>query len=148
MIKHCLKSVWTTFGDTLNGHRSDSALSSMASLLFRNGDDPPTPDLDQPWVNWFTGSSLRWEMIGVLYTFFGMTMQVLQEWDPLFNQPEHLGRSRKLASLRMKQCSDACLDLRNTDHPINDVVVILWKNNGKMLSQVTGDECEFSPDRL
>lgn len=145
MITHCLKSVWTTFGDSLKCPRSERALSSMASLLFRNGDDAPAPDDDQPWINWFAGSSLRWEMIGVLFTFFGMTMQVLQDWDPLFNLPEQHGRTRKLASLRMKECADACLDLRNTDHPINIAVVTLWKNNGKLLSQIAGDECKSRP---
>lgn len=142
MIRHCLKSVWSTFGDSLKGSRSDQGLSSMAYSLFSNGENPPVPDEDQPWVNWFAGSALRWEMIGILFTFFGMTMMRLQDWDPIFQLPEQRGRSRKSASRRMRECADACLNLRNSDYPVNDVTVILWKNSGKLFSQVAGDESD------
>lgn len=144
MITHCLKSVWSTFGDALKDPRSDRELSSMAHSLFRNGETPARPDEEQAWVNWFCGSSLRWEMIGLLFTFYGLVMMQLQDWDPIFNLPEQRGRTRKSASLRMKQCADVCLSLRNTVHPINDAVVCLFKNTAKLYGQVAGDECEYS----
>lgn len=142
MIQHCLQSVWSTFGSSLKGPMSDRKLSNMAYELFKNGKSAAHPDDDQPWVNWFGGLSLRWEMIGILFSFFGLSMMCLQDWDPIFNVREERENTRKSAAHRMKQCADACLKLRNTDHPTNDIIVILFKNIGKLYSQIEGDECE------
>lgn len=142
MISHCLKSVWSTFGAALQDSTSNSGLSSMARELFINGETAASPDDDQVWVNWYSGSLLRWEMIGILFTFFGLSMMHLQDWDPVFALAEQQGRLRKAASQRMKECADVCLSLRNTDHPTNDLVVCLLRNVGKLYSQIAGDECE------
>ena len=141
MVTHCLESVWSTFGDSLRDPMSDRGLAYMARSLFRNGESPDCPDEAEPWVNWFSGSSLRWEMVGILFTVFGFAMIHLQDWDPVFGLPEQHNRSRKSLALRMKECADACLGLRNTAHPTSDTVLCLLKNSWKLYSQVAGDEC-------
>ena len=144
MVTHCMQSVWSTFGDSLRVSMSDGGISHMARELFKNGESPACPDQAQPWVNWFCGSLLRWEMIGILFTVFGFSMMHLQDWDPVFGLPEQRNRSRKSAARRMKECADACLGLRNTDHPTSDMVLCLLKNSWKLHSQVAGDECRLS----
>jgi len=141
MVSHCLKSVWSTFGESLRDSKSDDGLSYMARVLFKNGERSACPDEAEPWVNWFSGSSLRWEMIGVLFTLFGLSMMQLQDWDLVFGLPEKDNTSRKSAALLMKECADACLGLRNTDFPTSDLVLCLLKTSWKLLSQIVGDEC-------
>jgi Fungal Zn(2)-Cys(6) binuclear cluster domain len=142
MITHCLNSVWSTFGHALKGSRPNNKLSKIAHELFSNGKTAAHPDNDQAWVNWFSGSPLRWEMIGMLFCSFGLSMMRLQDWDPIFNQPERHSQSRKSASCQMKECADACLSLRNRDHPKKDLLYCLFRNIGLLHSQIAGDECK------
>ena len=142
MILHCLKSVWSTFGDSLGDSKADRDLTHMARELFKNGELPACPDESEPWVNWFGGSLLRWEMIGILFATFGFATLILQDWDPVFSLQEQGNSSRKSAAFRMKECANACLGLRNADHPTTDTVVCLFKNIWKLYSQIAGDECE------
>lgn len=116
----------------------------MARELFKNGEHPPCPDDVEPWVNWFSGSLLRWEMIGILFSVFGFAMMHLQDWDPVFGLPEQRGQSRRSATHRMKECADACFSLRNTEHPTSNPVLFLLKNSSKLYSQIAGDECELN----
>lgn len=148
MIQHCTKSVWLAFGDVLNDVRRDEGLRKMARELFKNGRSAPCPDKEEPWVNWFCGSALRWEMIGVLFTFFGLSMMHRHDWDSIFNLPEQRGRSRRSASRRMMECANACLNLRNTEHSTTDLLVVLLKNISKLYSQIAGDECMYYPQKI
>jgi hypothetical protein len=90
---------------------------------------------------WFNGSPLRWEMIGMLFCSFGLSMMCLQDWDPIFNQPEQHSQSRKSASRQMKDCAKACSRLKNENHSKKNLVHCLFENIRTLHSQMAGDEC-------
>lgn len=109
LIRHCLETLWATFGNELNGPRSPEKftanMTAIAEVLFKNEEKPfpPSPDDGMEWLNTFMGPNLRFEMLGLLFCFFGMAYQTLQDWDELFKVPENYGRDRKQTSWRMKE---------------------------------------------
>lgn len=73
----------------------------------------------------FAVSELRWEMIGVLFTFFGAAIMTLQETDQLFSLSEEWKNNQRSAALEMKDCADICLKFCDDTDTINEVVVLL-----------------------
>ena len=141
MIYHqCLASVWSQFGEHLQSPRTSSGLSKIVLELFENG--KKHLQLEENWINWFGGPELRWEMIGILFTMFGLAFIHGQEFDPIFDLPEQQGRNRHTAAAKMRQCSEICLKLCGDS--VNDVVFTLMKNSGKLQSVIIGDESAYS----
>ncbi|EGX89424.1 fungal specific transcription factor, putative [Cordyceps militaris CM01] len=67
-----LHSLWDTFGDILEGDRSDESLSVMAKKLCRNTSSVLREDHKDPkeWFNEFSGHNMRWECIGILFAYW------------------------------------------------------------------------------
>ncbi|RFU26277.1 hypothetical protein B7463_g10038, partial [Scytalidium lignicola] len=88
-------------------------LGLIAETLFKNGKTPlsPAPDDGMEWLNTFTGQNMRFEMLGMLFCFFGFAYHCLPDEDPRFSTPENCGRNRKQSSWRMKECADICLKM-------------------------------------
>jgi hypothetical protein len=97
MIKHCIKTLYSAFGTQLSVPRSAEKFVDMSEVLFKNEERqlPPSPDDGMEWLDTFMGLNVRFEIIGVLFCFFGLAYLSLQEWDPLFGLPENHGRNRK-----------------------------------------------------
>ena len=91
MIRHCLAQIWSEYGEHLNHPRSISKLSQMVADLCNNGEHPIYMDSKTDWINWFGGSRLRWEMLSILFSFFGRAFKQQEEWDPIFSLPEQEG---------------------------------------------------------
>ncbi|TQV96476.1 hypothetical protein V2A60_003126 [Cordyceps javanica] len=67
-----LHSLWDTFGDILDGDRSDKSLSAMAKRLCLNTASVPREDHTDPkeWFKEFSGKNMRWECIGILFAYW------------------------------------------------------------------------------
>jgi hypothetical protein len=62
--------MWNSFRITLNGRRKEH-LADLACLIFKNSMSPlvPNEDPDQ-WMDSFAGKDLRWEALGILFTYW------------------------------------------------------------------------------
>lgn len=74
--KWLLDSLWDTFGDILEGDRSDKSLSVMAKRLCINTTSVLREDHTDPkeWFKEFSGLNMRWECIGILYAYWSSGM--------------------------------------------------------------------------
>lgn len=148
MITRCLDQIWREYGAALGDGRSRESVSQMARDIFENGKQP-FPDQDygrkdaEHCVNWFAGPRLRWEMIGIVMGWAGMSFKHKQEYDPVFNLPEMCGRNRQTAAEAMRVGAMACLKLCSDLYLINDLTVTLSKNTGKLHSVIISDESKF-----
>lgn len=151
MIQKCLSQVWTQYGHCLGDNRTRESVSRMAKDLFINSKKPrysEGSDGDNSfdpvgWINWFGGPDLRWEMIGILFTWAGMALRHKQEWDPVFDLPEQRGLNRRTAALKMRVCAVACGRLCEDYTEISDLLVICMKNACKLQSIIISDESKL-----
>ena len=113
LVRHTISTLWSTFGEQLAVPRTSEKLTPIAEVLFKNEERtlPPAPDDGMEWLNTFTGPNLRFEMLGMLFCFFGMAYHCLLDGDPRFSIPENYGRDRKQTAWRMKECADICLKM-------------------------------------
>jgi len=113
LVGHAISTLWETFGEQLSIPRTPEKLTPIAETLFRNEekDLPPAPDDGMEWLNTFTGPNLRFEMMGMVFCFFGMAYHSLLDGDARFSIPENHGRDRKQTTWRMKECADVCLKM-------------------------------------
>ncbi|KAJ6786488.1 hypothetical protein PWT90_06893 [Aphanocladium album] len=67
-----LDSLWETFGDILEGDRTDKSLSAMAKRLCLNTTSVLREDHTDPkeWFKEFSGLNMRWECIGILFAYW------------------------------------------------------------------------------
>ena len=138
MIRHCLSSTCSE----LQHSRTAATLTKLSSEICANGETPIHSEGVDDWCNWFSGPRLRWEIIGILFTVFGMSFYSRQECDPVFSLAEQGGRNRKTAAVFMKVCADECLHMcRETE--INDMIVILTRNVGRLQNVLVGDDSGF-----
>ncbi|KAJ6172197.1 FAD dependent oxidoreductase superfamily [Penicillium chermesinum] len=150
MIQSCLEQVWTEYADCLGESRTRESLMRMAKDLFLNDESSPpsgnheSEDIFNPpgWMNWFGGPSLRWEMLGILFSWAGMAFKHKQEWDPVFDLPEQQGRNRHTAADKMRECAAACVKLSEDYFEISDTMVICLKNSTKLQSMIISDESD------
>lgn len=142
MVKHCIETLFSTFGDELAVPRTSEKLVLIADVMFRNEERPlpPAPEDGMNWINGFMGPNLRFETLGMLFCFFGMSYQTLQDWDPLFQSPENNGRDRKETSWRMKECADICLKMCEISEENNEISIALMHCISILESVCTGDE--------
>ncbi|EKV19474.1 FAD dependent oxidoreductase superfamily [Penicillium digitatum PHI26] len=150
MIQQCLKQVWTEYASELGEPRTRESVLKMAKDLFMNHKRPrPTPDCDAAsnsdhvsWINWFGGPHLRWEMIGILFSWAGIAFRCKQEWDQVFDLPEQDGRNRNTAAEKMRECAAACVKLCEGNFEISDTMVICMKNSTRLQSIIISDESD------
>lgn len=145
IIKHCITTLWAEFEPQLLAPRSTESITKIAEVLFRNEETPlpSSPEDGLDWLNTFTGPNLRFEMVGILFCFFGKAYFTLQDWDPLFKVPENHDRDRKETAWRMKECADICRKMCHFSETVNELVVALCYNISVLESMCTGDESKF-----
>ncbi|KAI2722544.1 hypothetical protein CBS147332_3473 [Penicillium roqueforti] len=150
MIQRCLKQVWTEYASALGELRTRESVLRVANDLFLNHKrSQSTPECDHAgnsdhpsWMNWFGGPHLRWEMIGILFSWAGIAFRCKQEWDPVFDLPEQYGRNRNTAADKMRECAAACIRLCEGNFEISDTMVICMKNSTRLQSIIISDESD------
>lgn len=139
LITKGVNSIWSTFGDCLAEPRTETKVYAIAEKLCENALNTPHHDSEDAidWMNAFMGPNLTWEVLGAIFSCFGMCCLSLQETDPAFTERNY---NRKQAAWRMKECTDACLKMCDTTDTVNDFVVYLMLNNLILESHYVGDE--------
>lgn len=142
VVKRALERFWFLYKADFDAPRSCAKMSRVVLDICKNGKTPMStmPEENQTLLDWFIGPRMRWELLGILYSFFGMAFISLQEWDPIFQLPELHGLNRKTAAWKMKLAADGCLDFVHDTDTLNDVVVLLQMNVATLHSVCSGDE--------
>ena len=142
MISHCITALWSTFEAELSGEREEEPMARIADVLFDNEETPlaPSPDDAIEWMNTFTGPNIRFEMMGLLFCFFGLGFMSLQDWDPVFTTHENDGRDRKQTAWRMKECAGVCLKMCDDSETVNYLVSALIFSLKRLETGCTGDD--------
>jgi hypothetical protein len=154
MVSHCITNLWSTFEAELSGPREEEPMARIADVLFENEETPLAPSSDDPteWMNTFTGSNIRFEMMGMLFCFFGLGFMSLQDWDPVFKATENDGRDRKQTAWRMKECAGVCLKMCDDSETVNYLVTALIQSLKRLETGCTGDDSkqtiQYSPCQL
>ena len=144
-LRYCHETIWSTFGRQLAEPRKDEQLSEMSRELCKNAMMPLSPSSNtQEWMESFSGHRLRWEIIGNLFSLFGISAMTMSEWDPLFtiiedntayNNPDN----KRLYGENMRMCAEACLALCNDVDCVNDLVICLMSEVFMLQSLYEGD---------
>ncbi|RDW72906.1 hypothetical protein BP6252_06813 [Coleophoma cylindrospora] len=142
LIKHGIAGLWSTFGEQLSLPRTPEKLNLIAEALFKNEKKPlpPSPDDGMEWLDTFNGPNLRFEMLGMLFCFFGLAYHCLPDKDRRFDVPENLGRDRKQTCWRMKECADICIKSCTISETNNEISVALMHCTLILDSLCIGDE--------
>lgn len=146
LVRHAVETLWQTFGGHLATPRAPEKLTAIADVLFANAQTPypPPPDDGMDWLDTFMGPNLRFETLGVLFCFFGMSYESLPDWDELFKAPENQGRTRKQISWRMKECADICLKMCQATEENNEISLSLQVCTAILEGLCTGEESKFT----
>jgi len=146
MVRHCVTTLWSTFEEELSGPREDEPMASIADVLFENEETPLACSSDDPteWMNTFMGPNIRFEMMGMLFCFFGLGFLTLQDWDPVFKLPENDERDRKQTAWRMKECAGVCLKMCDDSETVNYLVTALILSLKRLETGCTGDDSKHT----
>lgn len=146
LVRHAVETLWQTFGGYLAAPRAPEKLTAITDVLFANAQVPyPTtpPDDGMDWLDTFMGPNLRFETLGLLFCFYGMSYQALPDWDELLKDPENPGRDKKQIVWRMKECADICLRMCQTMAENNEISLALQVCNAVLEGYCTGEESKF-----
>lgn len=132
------------YGKHFDGPRSCDEMSRVVLDLSQNIRTPmkSTMDETETLLDWLIGPQLRWEMLGLLFAFFGMAFISLQDWDPIFEQaelPEWQNLNRQSAAWKMKIAADGCLQFCWDADCLNEVVTLLMVCPAKIAPFLVSD---------
>jgi hypothetical protein len=146
LVRHAVETLWQTFGGYLAAPRAAEKLTAIADVLFANAQTqyPTPPDDGMDWLDTFMGPNLRFEMLGLLFCYFGMSYQALQDWDELLEVKENQGRDKKQMSWRMKECADVCLKMCQATAENNEISLALQVCTAMLEGLCTGEESKCS----
>lgn len=146
VVYHVHRTTWSTFGKYLKEPRDTDAdsLSAMSRELCKTAMKPLVSSAStQDWMESFSGHNLRWEIIGNLFTIFGLSVMTISDWDPLFaNANDGNPYNKRQYGGAMQECAEACLSLCNDVDSMNDFVVCLMSRIYILQSLYEGDTSE------
>lgn len=146
VVYHVHRTTWSTFGKYLKEPRDTNtdSLSAMSRELCKTAMKPLVSSAStQDWTESFSGHNLRWEIIGNLFTIFGLSAMTISDWDPLFaNANDGNSYDKRQYGGAMQECAEACLSLCNDVDSINDFVVCLMSRIYILQSLYEGDTSE------
>ncbi|CAG8981243.1 hypothetical protein HYALB_00003841 [Hymenoscyphus albidus] len=151
MIRHCISKLWSTYANFLlviprpGDVNQKYNLAIFADHLFENEERPlsPTPEDGIEWLDTFTGTNLRIEVLGLLFCFFGSAYLALQDSDPIFQMSENDDRKivgRKETAWRMTECADVCRKHCHFSETVNEIVVALVYSIHVLESSCAGND--------
>ena len=141
IIRCCHESVWSTYGIYLKEPRTDERLSIVSKELCKNAMSPlPASSSTKVWTDSFSGHRLRWEIVGNLFTIFGVSMMSVVDRDPLFISEKDGDKwNKRRYGEESRECAEACLALCNDADCVNDFVIALMSAAYCLQSVYEGD---------
>lgn len=135
--KRLLESLLSVFGRTLRS-RKPRDLEEMAHLLSSNTAKPLTEDELEPesWLSSFSGPNMRWEGLGILFTYWALAALADQP-----HRPDLLRDADKRTApmtLLYKEAADICIELCRGCKP-NSLLLYLVYKAAILESMIAGD---------
>jgi hypothetical protein len=126
--KHILGSIFTTFGASLRIPHIDHKLEDLSRQIIETGQAYcPDPDDATEWVASMSGSSIRWEIIGLLYIAFAYGIIALSPSEYALIDKRLARKDPKICLREMKICIEKCIELsRHSLRPM--FCSLLYKN--------------------
>ncbi|KAH7018095.1 uncharacterized protein B0I36DRAFT_394728 [Microdochium trichocladiopsis] len=121
------------FGMYVGKRRDDDGLRKMAQVICANTVKPVDDSLEaKEWVAQFTGNNIRWESIGLLFTFWDTARRQLPlQFHTPSDEDENWSRTR--------DGLNRCLALSNEFSRGNLLVLLMFHRRSRMESMVSGD---------
>jgi len=143
-IIFCHSSLWSVFGQAFRQPRKSKDLRDIAHLLSRNTMSVfrDTDEADV-WFASLSGTSLRWEMMGMIFCALGNVLLAIPDDDPFWATQSGRRTHRREFATEMKECVDECVKLSNQMDNINVLMVSLLFKRNILESQCTGDTSMF-----
>jgi Fungal Zn(2)-Cys(6) binuclear cluster domain len=147
-----LQSLYTTFGHYLGLERNVSQLEQLSRLLCRNTAKPLNEDDEDPasWLNSFSGQNLRWDSLGILFTYWALGKVSSTTRRP---EPASQTQSANISTPSMmayKECVALCIKICRDDCGCKGNSLFLYiVHKYSILESITaGDasECFRRPD--
>jgi hypothetical protein len=115
-----------------------------AQLISRNTNSELHDEEDPvKWFAAFSGSSLRWEALGILFTYWSFGALASAEGDSIFTSACKRPKGRVQMMIEMKECAASCIALSShVDHGNSLLVYLLYKHS-LLETMVSGDASEF-----
>lgn len=113
VAKRMVRSLYDTFGRYLGGQRNPRHLELVARKLCANSSRPfseTEPDAEK-WIAQFVGENLRWESLGILFTFWDLYHT--EEGVPRYAYHHKTKFTGRVLETResLKLCVDVCKEL-------------------------------------
>ncbi|KND87297.1 hypothetical protein TOPH_08041, partial [Tolypocladium ophioglossoides CBS 100239] len=133
--------LWTSFGTALDGDRRQQPLTEMALLLCRNSSKRLKEDYADPdeWFRSFSGPNMRWETLGILFTYWALGAMALPE-NMTKDESQRLGGSDSEGLVRKYTANSwGCIEIcRNASCANTQLLYALYKQS-ILESMVHGD---------
>lgn len=130
LMRAAITSLWETFEDNLTQPRTDKKLEEIVDVLRTNEAVQWTCIGDNTfgdWPNICCGRLLRWEMLGMIFTFLGLAFIHLHSDDAVFETLPEGENTRQICAWRMKQCADMCLGFCQEADMLNEMGISLMR---------------------
>ncbi|KAI2822908.1 transcriptional regulator family: Fungal Specific TF [Aspergillus niger] len=144
--RHSLDRMWDAFRPALR-RRSEEDMLETATILTRNSKTPLQKKQDpQAWLTSFTGTQMRWETIGILYTYWAcgaVSSSSESQAVARYCQGHSSVTNTKQLMARFKHCALLCIDLCKQLGSVNLLFVyLLYKHN--ILEGILSGDKSFS----
>lgn len=135
LARRALSSLYETFGEHFGEERSDQRLLELAGAICLNTAQPIADAVSEAnsWMNQLTGPNLRWETLGILFTYWNFGAQ---------NGRANEKTKASMEKLRdaSRQCIGYCLELfRAVSNVGNPILLYLSYKRVIIESTASGD---------
>ncbi|KAF2842237.1 hypothetical protein M501DRAFT_1013590 [Patellaria atrata CBS 101060] len=135
------QSMFTTFGGILS-NRDYNQIRNLAQLMLSNGQNALEDEEDpQQYMSSFSGRNLRWEALGVLFTYWAYGSVSSPGNDEIIACLDPHSKDRRKVMIRFKECAALCLKICDMDGYSNPIMVYLMYKLNLLQSIITGDAC-------
>jgi hypothetical protein len=121
--------------------RQPNEIKSWAQHISRTTNSELNEDEDDSvkWFKTFSGSNLRWEALGILFTYWSFGALASAEGDLVFAYASTCPKNRVQMMIEMKQCAVSCIALSShVDHGNSLLVYLLYKHS--LLETIVGGD--------
>lgn len=138
-------SLWDKFGHFLEGERDEEGLREMSRILSQNSAMPQ--DEGKPhdgvsggetWLAGFTGDNMRWETLGVLFTYWSFGTISLTENDATIECKKCFRSDRRRLWRQYKASASHCIELTK-ESPSSPLCAYLMYKHTILETARTGD---------
>ncbi|PQE31313.1 fungal specific transcription factor protein [Rutstroemia sp. NJR-2017a WRK4] len=134
------RSLWSMWGKELEEPRNTEDLERISAHLCKNSETHFQEAEDyEPWIAATTGTNLRWEAVGLVFSAIAFSVVSYSDRDAFFTTQSGPRRDRRHFALELKDCVQSCVTLSNYMDYINMLMVTLLLENLILTTILSGD---------